>query len=487
MVQLTNSVLVAAVIVAPTLASHLGDVHHETLHARDPRLSALIKKVGRNTPGAISTAATVAGAAAALAPAQTVARDLEELEELAARDPKLGAILKKVGRNTSSALGMAATVGGAAAALVPPPTQRELDALEVLAAREPIFGKILRVAKKVAGGAAQVAAGALSGRDFEAEVEFTARDIEMLEELAEREPIFGKAFRAIKKVAGGAAQVAAGALAGRDVEEFQEFTTRARARRPQAPARGRSTLSRVASKLTNPDTLNSVAQLSSNAVYLHQAHQANKFAKQEAAAMSATPSTTEATQYTAREFEEEFGLTAREMDTLEELVLREPIFGKVLRVAKKVAGGAVQVAAGALSGREYDDVEEFTARELEIMDELEARDPFLGKIFRKVKGFFKGKSAAAAAAEPAAEEQQPAAREYDDFEEFTVRDLELMDELEARNPFLGKIFRKVKGFFKGKAAAAPAAQPAAEEQPVQRDLENVEELAGREYYYDELD
>ncbi|KAJ3516409.1 hypothetical protein NLJ89_g1155 [Agrocybe chaxingu] len=62
-----------------------------------------------------------------------------------------------------------------------------------------------------------------------------------------------------------------------------------------------------------------------------------------------------------------------------------------------------------------------------------------------------------------------------------------MDELAARDPFLGKIFKKVKGIFsKGsKVADATNSVTSSQEQPQKRELEDAEELALREYYYDD--
>ncbi|KAJ3511174.1 hypothetical protein NLJ89_g4258 [Agrocybe chaxingu] len=54
-------------------------------------------------------------------------------------------------------------------------SERDLEELEELALREPFFKKVLGAAKKVVGGAAKVAAGALA-----------ARDLETIDELMER-------------------------------------------------------------------------------------------------------------------------------------------------------------------------------------------------------------------------------------------------------------------------------------------------------------
>ncbi|CAA7258516.1 unnamed protein product [Cyclocybe aegerita] len=84
-------------------------------------------------------------------------------------------------------------------------------------------------------------------------------------------------------------------------------------------------------------------------------------------------------------------------------------------------------------------------------------------------------------------------RELYDVEQFSARDWEELEELTARSPFLGKVVRKVKGIFKGKGAAKGAqagAEVHAATQPAERDLESVEELARRAYFdseFDELD
>ncbi|KAF6742257.1 hypothetical protein DFP72DRAFT_1054198 [Ephemerocybe angulata] len=228
---------------------------------------------------------------------------------------------------------------------------REFEGIENLSAREieelsersPIFGKIFRGAKRVVGG--------LFGRDIETFDELTEREIE---ELSERSPIFGKIFRGAKRVVGG--------LFGRELEEDLELSGR-------SPIFGK--------------------------IF--------RGAKRVVGGLFGREIEDELQEFSARDIEVLNELTERE---LEDLYERSPIFGKIFRGVKKVAGG--------LFGRDVEG--ELTQREIE---ELIEREPIFGKIFGGAKRLLFG-------------------REFDDLSEREI------EELSERSPIFGKIFRGVK-------------------------------------------
>ncbi|CAA7258481.1 unnamed protein product [Cyclocybe aegerita] len=115
----------------------------------------------------------------------------------------------------------------------------------------------------------------------------------------------------------------------------------------------------------------------------------------------------------------------------------------------KISGGAVKVAAWALSGRELDELD-LSERDLKLLDELIAREPTFRAIARKVKKVFtSGRVGAAAdvagaAATVTAASQQPQKREkFDDFE-LSARELEDLEELALREPTFRAIAKRVK-------------------------------------------
>lgn len=138
----------------------------------------------------------------------------------------------------------------------------------------------------------------------------------------------------------------------------------------------------------------------------------------------------------AREYEDIMELDAREFsEAVSDLEARNPFLGKIF---KKVGGflGFGRDLEDELEARDLEDelleareqLNQVDAREFdEFIGDLEARNPFLGKIFKKVGGFL------------------GFGREFDD--EIDAREFdETVADLEARNPFLGKIFKKVGGF-----------------------------------------
>lgn len=138
----------------------------------------------------------------------------------------------------------------------------------------------------------------------------------------------------------------------------------------------------------------------------------------------------------ARDFEDNMELDAREFEELvSDLEARNPFLGKIF---KKVGGflGFRRDFEDEIDARDFEDDlleareqwDEVDAREFdELVTDLEARNPFLGKIFKKVGGFLGFRRDL---------EGELDAREFDD----------AVNDLEARNPFLGGIIKKVGGF-----------------------------------------
>ncbi|CAA7268286.1 unnamed protein product [Cyclocybe aegerita] len=259
MVQLSTSVLLAALLAAPSLASHVATEHGsnsfsvrdleylEELAIREPALGGALRKVGRVVKKAVNSkaaggamaAAEVAGTAAAIhsASRQPTARDLEYIEELAARDPRIGAMLKKVGRVAGKVLGgvsTVATVGSVAASVAP--QRRDLEYLD-LKMRDPRLGAVLkkvgRVAGKVLGG---VSTAATVGSVAASVAAPQRRDLEYLD-LEMRDPRLGAVLKKVGRVAGkvlGGVSTAAtvGSVAAsvvpqqRDLEYIEELAAR---------------------------------------------------------------------------------------------------------------------------------------------------------------------------------------------------------------------------------------------------------------------
>jgi len=139
--------------------------------------------------------------------------------------------------------------------------------------------------------------------------------------------------------------------------------------------------------------------------------------------------------FEARDFSNDMDLDAREFEELvSDLEARNPFLGKIFKKAAGFLGFGRDLEE--IDARDFEDElleareqwDEVDARELEeLVSDLEARNPFLGKIFKKVTGFLGFRRDL---------EGELDAREFD----------EALNDLEARNPFLGKIFKKVTGF-----------------------------------------
>lgn len=211
MVQITSSVLIAFLLVAPSLALPVltqeeFEARAEELAARDPSFGSIFRKIKKIARPAASIASLVLREEAP----EAYERDFEDVdfEEMLARDPSFGSFFRKIKKIARPAAGIASLVLREES---PEAYERAFDDIdfEELAARDPsfksIFGKIKSAftkknVQKVEGVASKVGKIAdLVIRDEDAEL--LERDLEDLEELAARDPSFGSIFRKIKKIA----------------------------------------------------------------------------------------------------------------------------------------------------------------------------------------------------------------------------------------------------------------------------------------------
>ncbi|CAA7258517.1 unnamed protein product [Cyclocybe aegerita] len=445
MVKITTSVVLAAILVAPSIAAPIA-ADYQYIDAREPQgLRAAVSKIGKLfTSKRVAAGASVAAAAGGIA----------------------GVIKSSQSEK---------------------PAARDLEELEELAAREPIFGKLFGAAKKIGGGALKVAAGALSGRELEELEELAARDD--IQELLARDLRIRTALRAVGKhitssrvaaaagAAGAAGTIAATAKSRRDLEEVEELAAR--------DPRIRAALGAVRKHIT------------SNRVT--------------AAAGAAGAAGTIAG-------------TAKARELADELDARDPL---VRNLVKKVVSGAMKVGGGLVS------MPPLGRRELEDLEVLVARDPLVRNLIKKVASAAKkvgrnlnpmlplgrdlenvegletraiprkgrGRSSsrtASSSIKPVGASADIMVREpvlgkltrSNAFKKagptltrsnaFKGRDLEDIEGLAAHDPLVRNLVKKVvRGAMKvgGGLVAMP---------PLGRDLEYVEELATREYY-DELD
>jgi len=143
---------------------------------------------------------------------------------------------------------------------------------------------------------------------------------------------------------------------------------------------------------------------------------------------------------TERDLEE---LTDRD---LEELVQRN-WFKSIVRTAKKVATPANIAKAASLVLRE--DAEELSQRDLEYLEDLSTREPSIRSFFRKVKNVFspsnidKAANTAKTISNVLREDVDDLAERGVDFEEeeLSAREFEDLEDLAARDPTFGSIFR----------------------------------------------
>lgn len=140
--------------------------------------------------------------------------------------------------------------------------------------------------------------------------------------------------------------------------------------------------------------------------------------------------------FEARDFDDNMELDAREFEeVVSDLEARNPFLGKIFKKAAGFLGFGRDLEAE-LDAREFD----------EAVNELEARNPFLGKIFKKAAGFLGfGRDVSNEIDARDLEDELLEAREQ--LTELDAREFdEFVGDLEARNPFLGKIFKKAAGF-----------------------------------------
>ncbi|KAF8155587.1 hypothetical protein B0H34DRAFT_502500 [Crassisporium funariophilum] len=226
MVHLSNTFVIAALLVAPSIAIPISldqnfqtrseDIDLEVLAARDPSFSSWFRKVKKTALPVIQAAKIVAPVLSREIAPEVVERDMADFdfEELAARDPSFRSWFRKIKKTAAPVID--------AAKLVAPVLPRE-DALEVverdmadfeLVARDPSFRSWFKKFKKTAApviDAAKLVAPILPREDASEVVERDVADFDF-EELAARDPSFGSWFRKIKKAALPAVKLASLAI-----------------------------------------------------------------------------------------------------------------------------------------------------------------------------------------------------------------------------------------------------------------------------------
>jgi hypothetical protein len=146
-------------------------------------------------------------------------------------------------------------------------------------------------------------------------------------------------------------------------------------------------------------------------------------------------------------------LTERDLEELTDRDIEELIqrnwFKSIVRTVKKVAtpSNIGKVAGFVLR----EDAEELSQRDLEYLEDLSTREPSVGSFFRKVKNFF-NPSNIDKAANTAKTISNLVREDVDDLverdvafeeEELSARELEDLQELAARDPTFGTIFRSL--------------------------------------------
>lgn len=270
---------------------------------------------------------------------QLSARDLDDLAELAARDPKFGGFLKKAAKGAIRAGKKAAPyVGPILSALV---GRDELNDFDELSARD--------LEDLNDSNYGQLSARDVDDLNDSNYGQLSARDIDDLAELAARDPKFG-GF--LKKAAKGAIR------AGKKAAPFV------------APA--------LLSALMGRDEPNEFDEISARDV--------DDFSEGQ--------------------------LSARDLDDLAELAARDPNFGGFLkkaakgaiRAGKKAAPYVGPVLSALIARDELNDFSELSARDLDELAELAARDPSWGGIWQGVKNVGKEAIHVTHAAAPAIKE-----------------------------------------------------------------------------------
>jgi len=211
---------------------------YEDLAARDPRFGSFLKRL-KSTVGKV---AKVAGPIVSNFIREDIdlltERDLVYVDDLAARDPNFFSKLKGIAHRVAKVAMPAARI--AAGILIRDEgmegllelSERDLDEIAELAARDPKFrlGGFLKKIKNTVSKVAKVAGPIASNFIREdGEDALSARDLEEIVELAERDPKFrlGGLFKKISSTVGKVARVA-GPIVGNFIreEDVQEFSAR---------------------------------------------------------------------------------------------------------------------------------------------------------------------------------------------------------------------------------------------------------------------
>jgi len=204
------------------------------LLARDPSFGSFIKGIGKDIGKVAGVVAPIATKFIREEPQELSARDIELLEELAARDPSFGSFFKGLAKD----VGKVASVATKFIREEPIElSERDIEIMEELAARDPSFGSFFKGLAKDVGKVAGVVAPIATKFIREEPLELSARDIELLEELAARDPSFGSFFKGLAKdvgkVAGAVAPIATKfireeplELSARDMELLEELAAR---------------------------------------------------------------------------------------------------------------------------------------------------------------------------------------------------------------------------------------------------------------------
>lgn len=218
------------------------ELEAEDLAARDPSFGSVMSKIGHGIEKGVSGVANVVGSVAqGVDSASTIksgyqslrgkskreefaldARDIEVIEELAARDPSFGSFIKGLGKDIGKVASTVAPIAGAAAKFI-----REED----LAARDPSFGSFIKgIGKDIGKVASTVApiAGTVAKFIREDSEALTARDIELIEELAARDPSFGSFIKGLGKDIGKVASTVApiASVATKFIREEEDLAAR---------------------------------------------------------------------------------------------------------------------------------------------------------------------------------------------------------------------------------------------------------------------
>jgi len=361
------------------------ELEAEDLAARDPSFGSVMSKIGHGIENGVAGAANVVGSVAqGINTASTIksgyqglrgkreefaldARDIEVIEELAARDPSFGSFIKGLGKDIGKVASTVAPIAGAAAKFI-----REED----LAARDPSFGSFIKgIGKDIGKVASTVApiAGTVAKFIREDSEALTARDIELIEDLAARDPSFGSFIKGLGKDIGKVASTVApiASVATKFIREEEDLAARDPSFGSFIKGIGKD-IGKVAS---------TVAPIAGTVA---------KFIR-----------------------EDSEGLTARDIELIEELAARDPSFGSFIKGLGKDIGKVASTVAPIAS---------VATKFIREEEDLAVRDPSFGSF---IKGIGKDIGKVASTVAPIAgtvakfirEEPDFAAREFFELEE----------------------------------------------------------------------